>query len=119
MNNIIKYRSLWCQAFNTNNVEHLLQLYHKTHTFKGTFRDRHTYNYHYTHMYFNQLFTQNEKVKVTFLNSYVVRHNDVFIDSGKYRFTINNKKTDADYQFVYIYNDKIPLIISHTSYSCK
>ena len=115
MNKIINYRLNWCQAFNTKNVEHLLQLYHNTHTFKGTFRDRHTYNHRYTHMYFNELFTQNEKVEVVFLESYIVYHNNVFIDSGKYRFTINDKVIDADYHFVYIYENNVPLIISHIS----
>ena len=114
MNKIIQSRILWAKALNSGNLYQLTGCYHATHVFKGTLADKFTFHPKYLELYFQGFLA--DKPNVLFLSSYLVKHDDTYIDSGKYKFTIDHKTIYADYQFVYKFFDSYPKIISHTSF---
>ena len=114
MNKIVQSRTLWAKALNSGNLYQLTGCYHTTHVFKGTLADKFTFRFRCLEHYFQTLL--DDKPNVLFLSSYLVKHDDTYIDSGKYKFIIDQETIYADYQFVYKFFDSTPKIISHTSY---
>ena len=116
LNRVITTRTKWSNALNNRNLPMIISCYDKVHSFKGTLATKVTQSNECLEDYFKKLF--KDRPKVLFIETKIIKIDNLFFDSGRYKFDIESGKTiHANYQFIYKFIDEEMKIISH--YSCK
>ena len=110
---IVQSRVNWGHYLTQGNLNGIMTCYSKSPIFKGTFSNNITYNTKSLQDYFVNLIKQNPKV--VFKETKIIQTGELYFDSGKYKFILDNKTINANYQFVYQEIDQEFKIISHLS----
>jgi len=110
---IVQLRVNWVHYLTRGNLNGIMSCYSKSPIFKGTFSNNITYTTTSTKDYFFKLIKR--KPDVVFKESQIIQNGDLYFDSGKYTFILDDETISANYQFVYQEIDKQFKIISHLS----
>ena len=103
----------WVDKIKSNNASAVVNLYHKDGLLLGTFSDSERKGKKQILDYFNKLFNSHIDVEVKTKHIYKTKYLSTV--SGLYNFTVDNKKIEARFSFVFLKVDHDWKIISHHS----
>ena len=103
----------WVNKIKSNNGNDVADLYHQDGLLLGTFSSSERKGKEQILDYFNKLF--NSHIDVEIKTKHICKTKSLSTVSGLYNFTVDNKKIEARFSFVFLKVDRNWKIISHHS----
>ena len=103
----------WVDKIKSNNASAVVNLYHQDGLLLGTFSDSERKGREQILDYFNKLFKSHINVEIK--TKHIYKTKSLSTVSGLYNFTVDGKKVEARFSFVFLKVDHNWKIISHHS----
>ena len=103
----------WVEKIKSNNAKDVAHLYHQDGLLLGTFSNHERKGKEQILDYFNELFSSRIDVEIT--TKHLHKTNSLSTVSGLYNFTVDDKKIEARFSFVFLKVKHKWEIISHHS----